>query len=96
MSNKSAAKPLRVPRPMAELEKECHQKVLELGDLCYKIYVFQEEREKMKSRIKAINNEAAARKQLDTEQAVRDAALKSNAAEVILPSASQLEQSQAV
>lgn len=74
MSNKSAKKPakkLSVPREMAAIESDYRQLAAEAGQKQYQLLIGQEELKGLNDRIRQINNEGAARKQLDQEAAAR-------------------------
>ncbi len=74
MSGKSSKKPgkkLSVPREMAAIEADYRQLAAEAGQTQYRIVIAQEELKNTNDKIRLINNEAAARQQLDKEAADR-------------------------
>lgn len=62
---KKQGKKLSVPREMTEIEKSYQQNCLSAGQLQYQIRVYTEQLNQVNQQLLAINNEAAARKQLD-------------------------------
>lgn len=69
MSKQKAAKKLSVPRSMQEIQTAYQQLCANLGQLEYQIAIQKEEAIKLKENLKAVNNEAAARQQLDKQSA---------------------------
>lgn len=82
MSTKStkAGKKLSVPRALPEIQSEYQQMCANLGQVDYQLYIYTKEKEKLRTRIEAINNEAAVRNQLDKEnKAEQEAAFQDTA-----------------
>ncbi len=75
MSAKSSFKPTKLPppppepRPVAELEKEAQKFMWELAQVEYQAYVYKLKADQLKNEILKVNQEGAARKQLDDEAA---------------------------
>ena len=69
MSAKSTkpAKKLSIPRTMPEIQAAYQQMCANLGQVDYQLSVYNKEKDKIRSQLEAINNEAAARQQLDKE-----------------------------
>lgn len=73
MSGKSAkpAKTLKVPRALDEIQKEYQQLCLQTGQLQYQKAIYEKEITSANIRLEAVNNEAAARKQLDAQETAK-------------------------
>jgi hypothetical protein len=67
MSNKSAKKPkqLSVPRALPEIQKDYAQVCNNAGQIQYQIKVYEQELIQTNQRLLSLNQEAAARNQLD-------------------------------
>jgi hypothetical protein len=63
--SKQQGKKLSVPRALPEIEKDYQQQVLRAGDLQYRIEMEKQELTNINARLKQLNNEGWARKQLD-------------------------------
>jgi hypothetical protein len=63
--SKKAAQVPQVPRSMEEIQKEYGELRARSGELQYTIYVYEADLAQMNSRLRGLNNEAAARQQLD-------------------------------
>ena len=76
MSSKSTqkSKKLSVPRELAEIEKEYQQHVFAAGQLQYQVSVYSNELKNADERLRILNNEAAARKQLNSVKAAAEQA----------------------
>lgn len=70
MSGKSTKKPktLSVPREMAEIQKAYQDACLKAGQIQYQIKVYAEELNKTNDALVSLNNEGAARQQLDQQK----------------------------
>ncbi len=64
-----AGKKLSVPRSMAEIQRAYQELCVKAGQLQYQVKVYGDELSKTNTELLAINNEAAARKQLDDQAA---------------------------
>lgn len=75
MSNKSARKvnlpkATPTPRPLDEIQKEFEQATSALGQVEYQIFIAKEQASQLKNRILNLNQEGAARKELDAKEQV--------------------------
>ncbi len=73
MSNKSARKinlpkTTAVPRALEEIQKDFQQASFELGQVEYQIFVAKIQAEDLKNKILNLNQEGAARKELDSKE----------------------------
>lgn len=77
MSSKSSKVKIKkqAPRPVEEINREFSDLIGKLGNANYLIYVYQKEAEALNKQILSLNQEAAERKNLDT-QAAEQAKLK--------------------
>lgn len=71
-SSKGPAKKPSVPRSMAEIQSAYQQMCANLGQVDYQIAIQNEEKARLQGVLKSINNEAAARQQLDREEAAKN------------------------
>ena len=62
-------KKLSVPRELDAIQKEYQNTCFNAGQVQYQISVYKHELEMINERLLAINNEAAARRQLDEQKA---------------------------
>lgn len=67
----SKAKTPKVPRTMEEIQKAYQQLCANAGQCQYQIFALNEELTRINEGLKAVNNEGAARQQLDREAAAR-------------------------
>lgn len=58
-------KKLSVPREMKEIQEEYHRLCINAGQVQYQLTVYQQELNNINERLRSINNEGAARTQLD-------------------------------
>lgn len=74
MSQKStkSTKKLSIPREMSEIQSAYQQLCANAGQVQYTIVIHQKELDKLNERLEAVNNEAAARKQLDAQKAATE------------------------
>ncbi len=73
-------KKLSIPREMPEIQKEYQERTFALGQLRYQVHIFEKEIRQLNQRLELINNEAAARKELDAKAA----ALKSETSPAVV------------
>ena len=69
MSSKSKGKKLSIPRELAAIQSDYQEKAFAAGQVQYQIKVFSDEIDRLNGLILQINNEAAARKELDNKKA---------------------------
>lgn len=71
MSAKSTkqAKKLSIPREMPEIQQAYQQLCANAGQVQYQIKIHAKELERINEQLQSVNNEAAARQQLDKESA---------------------------
>lgn len=74
MSAKSSkpVKKMSVPRKLEEIQSEYGQTANNAGQLQYQIYILSSELETTNQLLRALNNEAAARNQLDKQTAAKE------------------------
>lgn len=101
MSAKStkSTKKLSVPRALPEIQGEYQQACANLGQVDYQLFIYNREKDKLRTRIEALNNEAAARNQLDKDTKVKEeseVAAQTTSTGGNYETAEQLLQSQAV
>lgn len=79
MSKKSTkkTKTFSVPRAMAEIQAAYNQLCASAGQLQYQMRIYTRELEQINTKLEAINNEAAARNQLDAQTTAKETANKS-------------------
>jgi len=58
----------KVPRELAEIEKEANQEFFRAGQLQYQVDVLTDELVEVNNRLLKLNREGAARKQLDAQK----------------------------
>lgn len=84
MSKKSTkkSKQLSVPRTMAEIQTAYQQLCSSAGQLQYQMKIYSKELDALNLKLEAVNNEAAARNQLDAQTAAKEAATTNKTSEV--------------
>jgi uncharacterized protein (DUF3084 family) len=69
MSSKSAkGKKLSVPRELAEIQKEYQERIFAAGQIQYQVEVLSDELKSLNGRIRSLNHEAAAAKELEAKK----------------------------
>ena len=68
MSKKVKLNAPRVPRELKLIEQECQQELFKAGQLQYQMDVLSDELVAVNERIRRLNHEGAARKQLDAQK----------------------------
>lgn len=74
MSNKSARKvslapKAQPPRPLPELQSEAQKVLIELGNTNYQKFLFEKRAEELNEMLMQLNQEGAARKEIDDKEA---------------------------
>lgn len=78
MSNKSArvVKKPSIPRPLVDIQNEYSQTSFKAGNVQYQIHVYQRELTQLNQELERLNNEAAARNQLDAQAKAAEPAVE--------------------
>lgn len=71
--SKTKSKKLSVPREMPEIQSAYQQLCANLGQVEYQLYVHGQEKQRIQEQLKSVNNEAAARQQLDAQKPKEEA-----------------------
>lgn len=72
MSKGHKIKALKVPREWSDIQKEYQELCMNAGQLQYQITVYEADLARMNARLLEINNEGAARKQLDAAKSTEE------------------------
>ncbi len=61
----------KTPRSLAEIQAEYGQVVSQAGQVQYQLFVFEREQQQLNAKLLELNQEGAARNQLDKDQAAK-------------------------